>query len=127
MPTSTARYRFEFRILEFAESLSRGLNGTRLATFVGVRGDGNVRRVYFAPAGDSFEGDRKNKLVEGHESWMLYTPGVEGGSGYLEWMGLQRHIVERWIGSPLVPDDFIDVRAPGKREEWPVTWRVWLG
>jgi hypothetical protein len=127
MPTSTARYRFEFRLLEWSEKLARNLCGERRALFVGLRPDGAVRRVYFAPAGDTFEGERKNNLAESHPSWFLYTPHPEPGAGYVEWFALERNIVERWLGVSLEADDFVDVRAAGKREDWPKTWRVWVG
>ncbi len=124
MATSTARYRFEFRLLEWAENTGRTLCGDRRAMFVGVRPDTAVRRIYFAPALESFEGERKSALAESHAHWFLYTPHPEAGTGYLEWFALERKIAERWLQHKLEPEDFIDVRGPGTRNEWPATWRV---
>jgi hypothetical protein len=126
MQSSTARYRFEFRLLEWAEKQGRVLCGARRSMFVGVRPDGAVRRVYFAPQGESFEGNRKTTLAESHAHWFLYLPHAEPGSGYLEWFNLERAVAERWLELRLEAGDFLDVRAPGSREEWPVTWRVLL-
>lgn len=127
MPTSTARYRFEFRLLEWAETMGLTLCGDRRAMFVGLRPDGAVRRVYFAPNGESFEGGRKSALAETHAHWFLYTPHAEPGSGYLEWFALDRRVAERWLQRKLDPEDFLDVRGTGSRDDWPLTWRVILG
>ncbi len=126
MPTSTARHRFEFRMLEWAETLSKSLCGERRAMFVGLRADGAVRRVYFAVGDETYEGERKNALAESHANWFLFTPHGETGSGYLEWFELDRRIAERWVGRKLVPEDFLDVRGTGARADWPTSWRVMI-
>lgn len=123
MASGTARYRFEYRMLGWAEGLSRQLCGDRRATFVGLRDDGAVRRMYFAPAGEGFEGPRKVSLAETHARWFLYQPAAEVGGGYLEWFGLPQPVAERWLGQTLGRDDFVDVRADGARA-WPDAWRV---
>lgn len=123
MTMGTARFRFEYRLLGWAEGLSRQLNGDLRGTFVGLRDNGAVRRVYFAPAGEAFEGPRKVSLAETYPRWFLYQPGADVGSGYLEWFGVQRPVAERWLGQLLGRDDFVDVRADGARE-WPDAWRV---
>ncbi len=125
--TSTARYRFEFRMLEWCERTSRSLCGERRAMFVGVRPDGAVRRIYFAPAEQSFEGTRKTALTDTNEHWLLYNPYGEPGSGYVEWFALDRKVAERWLEHVLQVEDFIDVRSPTARNEWPASWRVIVG
>lgn len=124
MATSTARYRFEFRMLEWAETLGKSLCGERRGLFVGLRPDGAVRRIYFAAGSESFEGERKNALAETHPHWFLYTPHGEPGTGYLEWFELDRRVAERWLAHRLQNEDFLDVRGPASRAEWPVSWRV---
>ena len=124
MATSTARYRFEFRLLEWAETFSRKLAGSRNSVFVGMRDDASIRRIYMARAGTSFDGDRKSTLVEAHPRWLLYTPYDEAGTGYLEWFALPQSVAERWIGRPLEMADFLDVRSSSTRNDWPETWRV---
>jgi len=124
MPASTARYRFEFRLLEWSEKLTRNLCGERRALFIGLRPDGAPRRIYLAAAGEHYEGDRKNALTESHPQWFLYTPHGEAGAGYLEWYALDQRIVERWLDHTLEPADFLDVRGPASKNEWPTTWRV---
>ena len=126
MPTSTARFRFEFLLLQWAQHLGESLCGERRAFFVGLRPDGGVRRIYFAPPGETFDGARKSALAESHAHWFLYTPHADPGSGYLEWFEVDRAVAERWIGRRLEPADFVDVRNQGGREQWPSTWRVLL-
>lgn len=121
---STSRYRFEFRLLEWAESFSRRLNGGRRAFFLGMRADGSVRRIYFARQDEGFDGDMKNRLAEQNAVWFLYNPYDEGGAGYLEWFELPRDTAERWLDRTLQTEDFIDVRASGVRDSWPLSWRV---
>ena len=127
MATSTARFRFEFRLFDFAESFSRQLAGGRRSLFIGLRHDGSTRRVYFGKRGEAFDGEKKNQLVATHPVWFLYQPHDEPGSGYLEWYGLDRTVAERWLGGTLRPEDFVDVRASGNRDTWPDAWRVIVG
>jgi len=118
MPKSTARYRFEFRVHDWAVSTSRALCG---------RDDASLRRIYFPRPGRAFSGDRKNAMAEAHPVWLLYAPYEEPGSAYLEWFNLDRSIVERWLEGKLGPEDFLDVRNTESREDWPPTWRVIVG
>ncbi|MBT3223269.1 MAG: hypothetical protein HN348_29705 [Proteobacteria bacterium] len=127
MTTSTARFRFEFRVFDWAETLSRDLCGERCSFFIGIREDGSVRRLYFARGDVSFSGDRKSALAESHPVWFFYSPHDDLGAGYLEWFNLPRSLVERWLKRRLEAHDFIDVRATGAREEWPENWRVLIG
>lgn len=127
MPTSTARFRFEHRLFDFAEALSRQLAGGRRSMFIGLRADGTTRRVYFGKLDEAFDGEKKNALVGSHPVWFLYQPYDEPGSGYLEWYAMDRTVVERWIGAKLRADDFVDVRASSNRDDWPTAWRVIFG
>lgn len=127
MPTSTARYRFEFRILDWAETFGRGLCGTRCSFFIGLREDGTVRRVYLAPPGDRLDGGKKAALADAYSAWFLYSPYEASGTGYVEWLSLPREVVERWLQRPLEGPDFLDVRTTTSRDEWPVSWRVIVG
>lgn len=125
MPTSTTRYRFEFRLHDWAERLSLSLCGRRCAFFVGMREDGSLRRVYFAPPEEPFDGPQKAQLAEAYPRWFLYVPYEEAeGSAYLEWLGIERKIAERWLGRGLDAADFLDVRSTGARDQWPESWRV---
>lgn len=124
MPTSTARYRFEFRLHEWAERFSASLCGARVAFFVGFRDDGTIRRVYFAQPGVPFDGANKAALAEAYPKWFLYLPYDEEGSAYLEWLGVDRPLAERWLGRRFAATDFLDVRTSGGRDEWPESWRV---
>jgi hypothetical protein len=124
MPTSTSRYRFEYRLHDWAEKYVLTLAGHRTAYFVGMREDGTIRRVYVAPQGDPFDGATKAQLAEAHPKWFLYVPYDEDGSAYIEWLGLERRTVERWLGRRLEAIDFMDVRTTGTREDWPESWRV---
>ena len=51
---STARYRFEFQLFEWAEGLSKDLCGDSRCFFIGLRPEGSVRRIYFARPGAPF-------------------------------------------------------------------------
>ena len=124
MSTSTARYRFEFRLFDWAETLSRGLCGSRTSYFVGLRDDASVRRIYFASDGMQFDGEQKTQLAATYTRWFLYTPYEDPGTGCLEWYGLERATAERWLARAFEPVDFLDVRATGTRDEWPTNWRV---
>jgi hypothetical protein len=127
MSSSTARYRFEFRLFDWAEAYSRDMCGERRAFFIGIREDGSPRRVYFARQDDQFDGERKAALAESHPVWILFGPADDRGSGYLEWYGLEKDVAERWVKRPFEATDFIDVRASGGRDGWPTSWRVLVG
>ena len=127
MPTSTSRYRFEFRMHDWAQRYARSMCGCRTGFFIGLRDDGSPRRVYFARPGESIDNDRKNAMVDQHPMWVLYAPYDEPDHGYLEWYALDRATAERWLGSSLEDADFIDVRGTETRDAWPLTWRVIVG
>jgi hypothetical protein len=127
LPPSTARYRFEFRLFDWAETTSRDLTGSRRAFFVGFRDEGSVRRMYFAQSGTPFDGDRKAKLAETHGRWFLYSPYDDAGTGYLEWLDLPQSAVEIWLKRTLEATDFLDVRSTSARDGWPENWRVIVG
>lgn len=124
MPATTARYRFEFALLEWAERWSVGLCGHRCAFFLELRADASMRRVWFAGPAEPFDATRKAQLTAGHPRWFLYLPYDALGSAYLEWNGLPARLVERWLARRLDPTDFLDVRTTGARAEWPESWRV---
>jgi hypothetical protein len=123
---STARYRFEFQLFEWAEALSSDLCGDTRCFFVGLRPEGSVRRIYFARPGAPFSSERKRVLADGHVHWFLYHPTGDPGPGYVEWYDLERDVVERWLKRALEPGDFEDVRGNGTLHAWPSSWRVIL-
>jgi hypothetical protein len=124
---TTSRYRFEYRIQDWASSWSTQLVGHRVAFFVAFRRDGSVRRVYVAPVDRPFDGAQKAALGQEYATWFLYLPYDSEGTAYLEWLNLPRATIERWIGRTLLSDDFLDVRATGCRDDWPESWRVIVG
>lgn len=124
--TSTARYRFEFRLFEWAENLTRDLCGDSRCFFIGLRPEGAARRIYFARAGAPFSAERKRVLVDGHLSWFLFHPVEHRSPGYVEWYDLDAPVVERWTRQTLAPSDFDDVRGSGSLHAWPTSWRVIL-
>jgi hypothetical protein len=124
MADLTARYRFEFRLLAWAESMSRELCGSRRSFFVGIREDGSPRRVYLARRGVEIDGARKAALAETHSRWFHYSPHEVTGTGYLEWLGLPETTATTWLKDPLEPADFVDVRSTDIREGWPEAWRA---
>lgn len=124
MSIATARFRFEFRLLSWAEAFSRDLCGNRCSFFVGLRSDGTLRRVYLAAPGQQFDGARKARLAESYGAWFLYSPYEAPGAGYVEWLALPREVAERWLKRPLEAADFLDVRTTTARDGWPDSWRV---
>ena len=124
--SGTARYRFEFRLLDWAQRFARGLAGRRVAFFIGFRGDGTVRRVYLAPPGREFEPDQKRRLAESYASWFLFVPAEDPGKGYVEWLQMPRDRAEQWLGEAFVAEDFVDVRHSETKDDFPTSWRVIL-
>lgn len=122
--SSTARYRFEFRLFEWSETLAHDLCGETRCFFVGLRPDSSVRRIYFARSGAPFSVERKRILVDGHAGWFLYHPFAARGPGYAEWYDLDLEAVERWLKAPLDDIAFEDVRGEGSLHAWPTSWRV---
>jgi hypothetical protein len=126
MSQSTARYRFEYRLLDWAEGFVRSLAGSRRSFFVGFRADGTIRRVYVSLPGHAFDAEARRTLAEAYTIWFLFQPSEEPGAGYLEWLDLPRGVAERWLGDRLQAEDFVDVRHANAREDWPECWRVIL-
>jgi len=127
MSNSTVRYRFEHRLHDWAAQFAQQLTGAPCGFFVGLRDDGSVRRVYLAHPDRPLDGEQKQLLAQRHPSWFLYFPYPEEGRGYLEWLGLPQALAETWLGRPLDPTDFIDVRSTGARDGFPESWRVIVG
>ena len=124
MPTSTARYRFEFQIYEWADAWSRALTGERSAVFIGFRDDGTVRRIYVAPPEQPFDGSQKTTLAESYTRWFYFSPYDEEGTGYIEWLNLPLSVPKNWLGKSFSDADFLDMRSDGARDGWPESWRA---
>ncbi|MBX2799141.1 MAG: hypothetical protein KTR31_15815 [Myxococcales bacterium] len=109
---------------EWARRFIIDLAGAECAFFVAMRNNGTVRRVFVAEPGRPFGAEHKARLADGHERWFLFSPYPEESGAYLEWLALDEEVVRRWLGKPLGPDDYVDVRATGARDGWPRSWRV---
>lgn len=127
MSKPTARYRFEFRMHDWARDLARRLAGRRVSLFIGLRADGTVRRVYAARPGESFDFERKAAMTEAHQSWLLYRPHEDPDAAYLEWLDLDQKVAEGWLGGSFGEQDFVDVRGHESKAGWPTSWRVITG
>ena len=123
----TARYRFEFRLLDWAERFARSLSGRRCAFFIGFRPDGTVRRIYMSAPGEEIAPDQKRRLAESYASWFLFVPHDEPGQGYVEWLEMGRERAEHWLGGAFAAEDFVDVRHSENRKGFPTSWRVIIG
>jgi len=124
MTSSTARYRFEHRLHDWAERWITALAGRRCGFFVGLRDDGSIRRVYVAHPERPMDGTEKQKLAEHYPAWFHYFPYDLEGAAYIEWYGLPEAVAEAWLGRELDATDFIDVRSTGARDGFPSSWRV---
>ena len=123
----TARYRIEYRISEFLAAISLRMTGKRTGLFIGFRDDGSVRRVYFSLPGRGLSGRRKERLVEAYDMWLLYSPFSDAPGSYVEWLGVDKGVMERWLEAPIGPGDLVDVRGSRDLDAWPKTWRVIVG
>ena len=126
MPVATVRYRFEYRLFDWAESRVHELSGERTSMLVALREDGSLRRIYFStPKG--WTGEQKNSMIRTNARWLLFVPQKEPGCGYLEWDELPVGVVKRWMGRALVAADLADVTGGDPLDRWPESWRVVLG
>jgi len=117
----------EYRISEWGAQFSMKLTGRRTGFFIGFRTDGSVRRVYLSPPGRGVSGKRKERLTEAYDTWLLYSPFSDAPGTYLEWMGVSRAVMERWLDAPIAIGDLVDVRGSKDMEAWPEAWRVIVG
>lgn len=127
MPVSTVRYRFEYRLFDWAEGHVRELGGERVAFFVALREDGTLRRTYYAAPGRPWDGEQKTSMAQAHPRWFLFVPEEEPGRGYLEWSELPVAVARRWLGRPVLATDLQDVRGGEALDHWPESWRVVVG
>lgn len=124
MPTSTSRYRFEYEMDRWARRFIVPFAGEECAFLVALRESGSVRRVYVAPPGRAFGPEQKDRMTTDNHAWFLFVPYHDGSSTFMEWQGLDRATVERWLGRAFDPDDFLDVRTTGRSDGFPTHWRV---
>ncbi len=125
MPSPTARYRFEYHLLNWASAFSAGLCGEARGFFIGLRADGSVRRVYLAPPESEMGADRKTALADAYAAWLMFTPyRDEPGTYYLEWLGITSGVVRHWLGGLPEGPELEDVRDGAAIEQWPEAWRV---
>lgn len=121
---STALYRFEYRLFDWAEGHVAGLCGERLPFFVGCRADGTLRRTYFGAPFAPWSADQIASMAEAHPRWFLFVPSSEPGCGYLEWCEIPVATARRWLGRPVLQADFQSVSGGEPLRHWPDSWRV---
>lgn len=121
---STARYRFEYRLFDWAEDHIRGLTGERVGFFVALRQDGTIRRVYLASPYQAWTQEQRAKMVDAHPAWFYFQPAPEAGRGYLEWADLPGSVARRWLGRPVLDADLQAVGGGEALQHWPPSWRV---
>ncbi|MCA9569195.1 MAG: hypothetical protein KC656_15205 [Myxococcales bacterium] len=121
---STARYRFEYRLFDWAEDHIRNLAGERVAFFVACRQDGTLRRIYVAAPYSPWDQDQRASMADAHPRWFLFVPGTEPGRGYIEWCELPVSIARRWLGRPMLDADFQAVTGGEPLQHWPDSWTV---
>lgn len=127
MPVSTARFRFEYRLLDWAEASSRAWTGARVEFFVALREDGSLRRIYFGTPNAPWDGEQKTSMAQASPRWFLYLPDEEPGRGYLEWSALPVAVVRTWLDRAVQAADLADVGGGAPLDHWPEGWRVVLG
>lgn len=121
---STARYRFEYRLFDWAEDHVRSLCGERTAFFIALRQDGTLRRVYFAAPFRPWDQEQKDSMVASSPRWLLFVPAEEPGKGYIEWCEIPIATVRRWLGREVLEVDFQSVTGAEALRHWPDSWRV---
>jgi hypothetical protein len=122
LPRATSKYGFEWKILQWASSLSRTFTGHPHFPFlVLMNTDGVADRLVFGSGPEQHDEAHWRQLQDTAPAWMAYDPFEGPVYQYLSWKGIDQRTVERLIGTSLLPQDFT---AAGVTIAFPENWGV---
>jgi hypothetical protein len=132
MPHMTQAYRFEWKVLEFAESLATKLSGTEGSrSFVmALDRKGAVQALHFECPRDSWH-QVTEELHRIGRAYLLFDSFDAPESTWLAWRNIDRLTMERLIGDVFADTDFVKAshaspRAPDldPPNTYPTSWQV---
>ena len=117
MPTATAKFPFEFKILEWANGFSRTMTGEDRGFWLTLDSAHAVQQIIFG----GFDMAARETLAQSGRGWIFYDPFDAPEYAWLEWRNVPRAALERLLGKTLNEADFTHAN---KRIEHPISWRV---
>jgi hypothetical protein len=122
MPHSTFAYPFEWKVCEWAGSLSQARTGTLRRILLTLTPDAAGNRFTLdLPTGDIQQA--KERLKRAGTRFLFFDPFDAPEYTWLEWLHISREAMEQLLGQEFVAADFINP-TEGKQQPYPETWGV---
>ena len=130
MPRATAKFWFEWKIVEWAVHLSEMLAGENRCFLLTADADGAVRQLLIGE--DEYNHDREtwSALKQSCKRWLFYHPFDGPVYTYMAWQGMERSTIERLMGKSFEEADFVAMGSSGSQGtksepiEFPSSWSV---
>ena len=111
MTHMTQGYPFEWKVLGFANNLSRRLAGDGCTFLMVLNSEGALRTLQFEHSESSWH-DLTQQLKEADESHVFYDPFDAPEYTWISWHNVERPTMERLIGKHFDGSDFAKSSAP---------------
>jgi hypothetical protein len=122
MPHSTSRYRFEWKVLDWASRLSTALTGHPHYPFLVLfTPDGQLRQIHLGDAPERHDDAVWQRLRAAAPAWLAYDPFEGPEYTYLQWQDVPKATFERLLGATFTTED---LTAADQGIEFPATWGV---
>lgn len=122
MPRATCKYRFEWKIWDWATRFSHTLTShNHYAFLVLLTEDGRTSKIIVGDRPEHFDHQEFEAWRQEAPSWLFYDPFEGPVYTCIQWQNVERGTMERLIGATIEPDDLI---SDGVAIEFPTSWSV---
>jgi hypothetical protein len=122
MPRATCKYRFEWKVFDWAKNFSEILTGhDQYAFFIAFTETGRARKVIVGDRPETFDRQELEALQGESPSWLFHDPFEGPVYTYIQWQNVERRTMERLLGASFEPNDFM---SNDKSVEFPTSWGV---
>ena len=129
MPRSTAKYPFEYKLLEAASNISIRLNGELRTYLILFDEQGNIRQVSFERVKSTWF-EEVDQLRIHRQPHFFFDPFDVPEHTWVSWLAMKRSMMEHLMGTCFQEEDFKSMTTPLRSDElgllsdFPTVWEV---